>query len=921
MKRHDKRRDATANDDDRERLGGGGEPRRDDADGRADDDRRDDAKREPAARPKLSGRALWSVTACFFVAITCLVAVTADDLGLTWDEPPYFESQRRMAGWFCNVWESDSIEQARPLFTKMSILASWVYNRFSWNFHPPLAGMLSNLTHAAFGWVLGEVGSRRLASGMELALAAAALFMFLARRYSVWVGGVAAASLVVMPRVFGDAHIAGTDMPLMAFWAFTALAFWNGLESRGWRFAFGVLLGLSFLVKFSAVLVVVPLVVWLVLYRLIANINPRGLIVGLVGTAVIGWPLGVAGVEIVRLAAAMRRHTQQEVMLRPVVEDPAIRELTGQDWPEFMGHPPPYRDGELRDAALKLLGLGAEKSGTTLDTMIGHAPPYSPREIHKAAERLRLGPLALDSFIAYEQPTRALGVSTRVPGWILFVPLVAWLIWSLVTSLWFMPAWLRDTDPGLRLWLAGLAIAPAVVLALNPTWWNETLPQLAHYFQISAGRQGALPDIEIFYLGQKHVYSLPWHNGWLLIAVTVPAAVLAASLVGVGAGIKNWRRDPLQMFFVLNMITLPLCRMLPTPAHDGVRLMLPTFFFLAGLAGWSFELVERVVERFKSEEYSTAPVLAVAAAFLLVPPAFWLFRTHPFELSYYNGLVGGLRGAQRLGFEPTYWYDAVTPAVLSYLNDPDRGLPRDATLGLPEPRAILESTLPLGFSRSDLALSLAEQRINPQVFDEMQQPLGRLRADIRLVNRQATDFPHVALLTHSSKASPFTRLLYALEPQQSWWHDGVRLFSLYNPRGVSRAWALWLLLDATDYSRATIEPRLDRELVKLARTNYRALYAAALRVTESGLDAALAAEDDAETLAVIRRLAMHRPLVEILLARCKEALVEATEIIRVTVDRDAKLLERLVETYDGYLPAAELKQYLDEGLRPLDADR
>jgi hypothetical protein len=47
---------------------------------------------------------------------------------------------------------------------------------------------------------------------------------------------------------------------------------------------------------------------------------------------------------------------------------------------------------------------------------------------------------------------------------------------------------------------------------------------------------------------------------------------------------------------------------------------------------------------------------------------------HPFGLSYYNGLVGGLPGAERLGLELTYWNDAVDQVLL------DR-LARDANSG------------------------------------------------------------------------------------------------------------------------------------------------------------------------------------------------------------------------------------------------
>jgi hypothetical protein len=40
---------------------------------------------------------------------------------------------------------------------------------------------------------------------------------------------------------------------------------------------------------------------------------------------------------------------------------------------------------------------------------------------------------------------------------------------------------------------------------------------------------------------------------------------------------------------------------------------------------------------------------------------------HPFGLSYYNGVVGGLRGAERLGLELTYWNDPVDQTLLDRL--------------------------------------------------------------------------------------------------------------------------------------------------------------------------------------------------------------------------------------------------------------
>ena len=45
---------------------------------------------------------------------------------------------------------------------------------------------------------------------------------------------------------------------------------------------------------------------------------------------------------------------------------------------------------------------------------------------------------------------------------------------------------------------------------------------------------------------------------------------------------------------------------------------------------------------------------------MLGSAALALIRIHPYELSYYNELIGGPRGAWERGFELSYWYDAFT---------------------------------------------------------------------------------------------------------------------------------------------------------------------------------------------------------------------------------------------------------------------
>lgn len=74
--------------------------------------------------------------------------------------------------------------------------------------------------------------------------------------------------------------------------------------------------------------------------------------------------------------------------------------------------------------------------------------------------------------------------------------------------------------------------------------------------------------------------------------------------------------------------------------------------------------------------------MASVAAFALVlalvlEGGLGILRYHPFELSYFNSLVGGLEGAQEQGFEVSYWGEALNEDVIEVLN---QQIPDGATL-------------------------------------------------------------------------------------------------------------------------------------------------------------------------------------------------------------------------------------------------
>jgi 4-amino-4-deoxy-L-arabinose transferase-like glycosyltransferase len=779
------------------------------------------------ADPRLTGHRWWLACGLVLLVTLAVTVPTTGDLGLTWDEPVYRFSQERSAAWWRQLGQVRSRADLDALLDSNALIFYWPYGHHGVNFHPPLAGQLNLLTHVLFGRWMKDIPSRRMASVLEYAFTITIGFGFLARRYGTGVGLVMAGSLLFMPRIYGDAHLATTDTPGLFLWAATAVALWKGLyepNARRWRVLVGILLGLAFVEKMAAVFVLAPLLFWLAVARL-----PRSLrrdswkadwIDGLVTSAWMLMPLIVAFSEILRLRAFLREPKQTNLIL---------------DHPE-----------------------------------------------------------------------------TNIPGAILAVPLLVWLYRRLFGRLFHHNTILGTERPGLETWTSILAFAPVIGWLGNPAWWRETLPRLAHYYMLNTDRKGSLDPIRIFYLGETYEYSLPWHNGWVLIAVTVPAAILLASALGIIFGLRVVRRDRLPLFFLINLVTIPIIRMLPTPAHDGVRLILPTFFFLAAFAGWGAIWVADVVSSRLPFRMRSA-IRAACGLLVLVPSAWQLARIHPYELSYYNELIGGTRGAVRAGFERTYWYDAFNTRAIADIN---RRMPQNA----------------LVYFYNKLA--------ETSTFTELQ-ALGELRSDIRVGGLpHENEVPFAWLLTHDSKAVPFTRLLFAMDPWLTWRVDGLRMATVADPNAVARAYALSLMTDALDDRSVPVSPApvwvqryapflgrfwgegvvkvrrhgVDPQALRWASKDPRGFLAAA-RILAERQEAG--AEDDPgarRMLGLLSRQVKQGVLTKTVLRIRPQAIVEAAWILTERPDAVRKVLTR-----PSYTEPDEIGGPLDQGLPRFDS--
>jgi 4-amino-4-deoxy-L-arabinose transferase-like glycosyltransferase len=255
----------------------------------------------------------------------------------------------------------------------------------------------------------------------------------------------------------------------------------------------------------------------------------------------------------------------------------------------------------------------------------------------------------------------ALGMTlaTKATGWL--AP-SAFLVWA---------ALYRDRVAAKALAVA-LPAALVVFFLLNPPLWSQPLAGWRTFFSLNFNR-AANPGLNIstWFLGQMYNldWPLPWYNTLLWTAVTVPAATLGLAVAGIAAIVRRPGEHRLGMLLIANWLVLMIVRALPcTPPHDGVRLFLPAFAFLAALAGVGCGVVfSWAARRDASGGRSVRATATAALALMTGATAANLVVYAPQWLSYYNLLIGGLPGATALGMEPTYYWDGLDRSVLDWL--------------------------------------------------------------------------------------------------------------------------------------------------------------------------------------------------------------------------------------------------------------
>ena len=238
----------------------------------------------------------------------------------------------------------------------------------------------------------------------------------------------------------------------------------------------------------------------------------------------------------------------------------------------------------------------------------------------------------------------ALALLTKIHAWFL-LPILG--VWSLV--------WLSPRRAVLAM-LAWTAVGVCLFWLGWPWLWYDSWNRLQAFWGTGVVRS----TIMVQYFGQVLAdRDVPWHYPWFYFAATVPSGLLALGTVGIVRGWKNRQADPLPLLLAGTIVVFLVIFSTRVPVYDGERLFLhvfPAWALLIGLGfGWLWD------KRLTSHRGRAALLV------FLVAQSHGVIALHPFGLSYYNGLVGGLPGADRLGLELTYWNDPVDQVLLDQL--------------------------------------------------------------------------------------------------------------------------------------------------------------------------------------------------------------------------------------------------------------
>ena len=299
-------------------------------------------------------------------------------------------------------------------------------------------------------------------------------------------------------------------------------------------------------------------------------------------------------------------------------------------------------------------------------------------------------------------------LDTKHNAWLLPPALVLHLLVTRGPELW------RELRRGRVVLPKGLVamalLGPLVFYAGWPWIWHDTVPRLIEYAKFHTGHE----YYNMEFLGRTYWKPpMPLLYAWVMTLATVPGITLLLFACGFVSSVLALRhrndesgrlRFSTDVLWALGLFTSYAPWLSDsTPIFGGTKHWITAYPFLCLFAGRGFALaVERctvLLPRVRPRLVQAGLALSVLAA-----PLVMTAHSHPWGLSFYTPLVGGVPGAANLGLNRSFW-GYTTDAVLGFIN---QRAPRNAGVYVHDTALQSFEMLKLdGRARADLRPTLA----------------------------------------------------------------------------------------------------------------------------------------------------------------------------------------------------------------------
>jgi 4-amino-4-deoxy-L-arabinose transferase-like glycosyltransferase len=195
----------------------------------------------------------WIIALVLFLATLFILCATSNHYGLAWDEPynysPAVDAYQWLQLLVSHPTQAISAPAIEQYWTKI-------------HEHPSFSKLIAGITHGWFSGIFGDMLSFRLGEFLLFSLLISLIYLFALQLFNRTTALFSAAAFLLMPRVFGQAHFATTDIPLTLMWFLTVFCFYKGLDNWKWSIATGIVWGLGLSTKINLLFLPIPLILW-----------------------------------------------------------------------------------------------------------------------------------------------------------------------------------------------------------------------------------------------------------------------------------------------------------------------------------------------------------------------------------------------------------------------------------------------------------------------------------------------------------------------------------------------------------------------------------------------------------------------------------------------------------------------------------